>query len=139
MPGEIVRIDLAHDERHGGVHPPGARVVDDRGAALRGLRRQCLRRVATCAEQRDVDTLERVRRRFADRVGGAGHVDLAPGAAGAGEEAQFAVRELALEQHPDHRPADDTGRADDCHRERLPGHVGHGSAVVLIRSGTAGV
>ncbi len=38
VPGDVVRVDLGDDQGHVGVHPPGARVVDDDGAGLRGDR-----------------------------------------------------------------------------------------------------
>ena len=55
------------------------------------------------------------------------------------EQAQLPDREPALVEHLDHRPADDAGGPDDGDGEGFRAHYGHGSAVVLIRSGTAGV
>ncbi len=139
MPREVVGVHLAHDERDRRVHPPGTRVVDDGGATLGGLGRERGGCVTAGAEQRDVDTVERLGCRLADRVHGSRDIDLRARASLAREEPQLGVREGPLDKRARHRPADQAGRADDGDGEGLGDHVGHGSAVVLIRSGTAGV
>ncbi len=88
--------------------------------AASGARR--LGRVATGAEERDIDAVERLGRRLPDHVLGAIDYDLASGASGAREQAELPERERALEQVLDHRPADDAGGADDRDGEGFRGH-----------------
>ena len=38
VPGEVVGVDLAHDQRNSGIHAPGRRVIDDGRASCSGLR-----------------------------------------------------------------------------------------------------
>ena len=108
-----VRVDLADDEGHLGVHPPGARVVDDDGAGLGEARGVRARSGRTGREQGDVD---------AGRVGGrdvldddrlAAVLDRRAGRAGRGEQAQLADRERALRENLAHDGADLAGGADD--------------------------
>ena len=60
VPGQVVRVDLADDERDLGVHPPGRRVVDDGGAALGRFGGEAPGGIAAGAEERDVDAVERL-------------------------------------------------------------------------------
>ena len=125
---EVVRVDLADDERDARLHPPGARVVDDGAAAGGRLRRQLARDRAAGREEGDVDALEGLGRRLL-------HLDLAaveregrPGRACRGEEADLPDREAALDEDRGHRAADDAGGADDGDGEGTGGVSGHGSA-----------
>jgi len=65
---EVTGIHLADDQWHRRVHPPRRAVVDHRGAARDGKRRQLARRLAAGREERDVDALERVAAGEADLV-----------------------------------------------------------------------
>ena len=88
--------------------------------AASGARR--LGRVAAGAEERDVDALERLRGRLGDDVFRPVDVDAPAGAARAGQQAQLPEREATLQEHPDHRPADDAGGADDRDGQGFGGH-----------------
>ena len=50
-------------------------------------------------------------------------VTVAAGAPGARQQAPLPDREVALPEHPDHRPADDAGGADDGDGQGLIGHA----------------
>ena len=113
VPREVVGVDLRHDQRDVRVHPPRRRVVDHGRAAGRGLGRELLRRPAAGAEQRDVDALERVRRRQLDLEVPPADRDPAPGRPLRCQEPQLGHREGLLEQDLRHRAADGAGRADD--------------------------
>ena len=136
---QVVRIDLGHDERDVRLHPPGGRVVDDRGAASRCGRCQIARDVRAGTEQGDIDAIEGLGDRFGDldRLATDRH---APSGRSAGrEQPQLPHREVAFTEDLDHRPTDDAGGADDRDGEWFAVHPGHGSARSVASPGTAGV
>ena len=57
-PSRSSGLTWLHDQRDGRIHPPGTRVVDDRGAARRGLRGQLPGDVGAGREEGDVDAIE---------------------------------------------------------------------------------
>ena len=120
---EVVRVHLAHDERHVRVHSPRGRVVDHGRASSGRLRRECLRRVRAGAEQRDVDALERVRRRLPDLDRAPVRRDRSTGRPAGRQQPQLPDREGTLAEHADHRPTDDAGGADDGNGQG--GRLGH--------------
>ena len=63
---EVVRVDLRDDERDVRVHPPGGRIVDDRGSMGHRGRCQLHGDVRAGREERDVHALERLRHGLAD-------------------------------------------------------------------------
>src|SRR5690606_19663844 len=99
-------------------HPPGARVVDDGRAARGGLGRELLADVTAGGEQRDVDAVERLGRRFDDLVGLTFDGHGSAGRPAGGEKAELPDGELALVEDLDHRATDDAGSADDRNGER---------------------
>ena len=78
---EVVRVDLADDERDPGLHPPRAGVVDHRAAVRDGLRSELARDARAGREERDVDAIERLGRRLHHRDGTARDGDRHPGRA----------------------------------------------------------
>ncbi len=90
---EVVRVDLAHDQRDARLHPPGAGVVDDRAAAGGRLRRQVAGGVAAGREEGDVDAVEGLGRRLLDLHLAAAERQRAAGRARRGEEADLPDRE----------------------------------------------
>ena len=136
---EVVRVDLAHDERDGGIHAPRGRVVDDDRAARGGLGCEVARDVGAGAEQRDVDPVECLADGLLDLDRLAAHVDGPAGRPAGGEEPQLGDRKAALAEHLHHRPTDDAGGADDGNREgcRLahPGMAPQGFRFIRARPG----
>ena len=65
---DVVRVDLGDDQRDVGVHPEGARVVDDDGAGLRRDRAPLARDAGRRARQDDLDARERAGRQGSDRM-----------------------------------------------------------------------
>ena len=57
--GDVVGIDLGHDQRDVGVHPEGARVVDDHGAGRGGDRAPFAGDARRRAREHDLDARER--------------------------------------------------------------------------------
>jgi len=107
-----VGVDLGHDQRHAGVHAPGAGVVDDDGAGAGGDGAVLAADRGGRAGEDDVDAGERLGAQRLDGVLFAGEVDGFAGAARGGEEFDAAQGELVLGQHLPHDFADRTGRAD---------------------------
>ena len=60
--GGLVGVDLGHDQRHVGVHPERAGVVDGHRAARGGDRRPLGADLVGHVEQRDVDAVEHLGR-----------------------------------------------------------------------------
>ena len=115
-----------------GLHPPGVRVVDHDRAALSGFRRELVRDVPPPAEKSAMSTpLEGVRRGLADRRWRPPY-RWSGRPAGPTRAGGLADRELALDEHLDHRLADDAGGANyrDGERAAVGGvrHRGHSSA-----------
>ena len=111
---ERVRVDLADDQRHVRVHPPGGGVVDDRGAGGGEHGRQPPAGGRTRAEDRQVEPAG---------VGGRGVLDddlpvadpqgRARGA-GAREQPHLLEGEVALGQQPEHDRTHLPGGAHDA-------------------------
>ena len=59
---DVVRVDLGHDQRNVGLHPEGARVVDDDRAGGRRDRAPLARDGCRRAREDDLDARERTRR-----------------------------------------------------------------------------
>jgi hypothetical protein len=108
-----VRVDLAHDERHVGVHAPGAGVVDDDGARLGEAGRVRAAAGRPGREEGDVDAAELGRGDILDGHGLAAEHHVRSGRAGRRERPELAHREPALLENVDHRAADLAGGADD--------------------------
>ena len=66
--GDIVGVDLRHDQGNVGVHAEGARVVDDDRAGGCGDRAPLPRNAGRRARKHNLDTSERAGRQLVDRV-----------------------------------------------------------------------
>jgi hypothetical protein len=107
-----VRVDLADDQRHLGVHPPGARVVDDEHAGLGeagGVRPAA---GGAGREERDVEPSRVGRLDVLDDDVDAAERQGRARRARRGEEADLGDRELALGEQLPHDLADLAGGAD---------------------------
>ncbi len=112
--GDRLGVDLGHDQRHVGVHPPVRRVVDHDRAGLGRARAVLGRHLGARRAQHDVDALEvefrqvldfqdrfvAERRLLADRTGGS-------------QRNNVIGREISLGQDLQHFATDIAGRADD--------------------------
>jgi len=125
---EVSRIHLADDERHAGVHPPGARVVDDGRTVGDGLGSQGPGDVGASTEEGNVDPRERIGRRLHDAQAPAVDEHLVTGRTTGRHETERARWVAALLEDLDHRPSDhacgtDDGDAGGCslgHRGMAP-------------------
>ena len=109
-----VRVHLGDDQRHVGVHPEGAGVVDGHGPALGGDGRPLRADLVRHVEERDVHAVEDLGR---ERLHGdvrTPHPDDLAGRARRGHEADLAPRHaLARLDDVDHRGADGARGPDD--------------------------
>ena len=111
--GDSPRIDLAHHERHIGIHAPRGRVVDDDGPRLGELRGELLGRRSAGREQRDVDAAEVGCGDVLDDNVGALPREGRPGRTRGREVADLADGEVALLEQAPHDAADLAGGTDD--------------------------
>src|SRR5208337_3333290 len=113
VPGDVVRVDLGHDQRHVRVHPEGTRIVDDDRSGRRGDRAPFPGHGARSARQDDVDAAERVAHDRLDRKGFApkGH-RLADASLG-GQELDRCHRKGPLLQQADHPVSHGSTGPDD--------------------------
>ncbi len=102
---DLVGVDLGDDEGYVGVHPPGARVIDDDGARLGRDRAPLLGDRGRRARKDDVDSLERLRRDGLDGVRRAAEDDRFAGAARRSQEFDRGDRKLTLFQQAEHYAA----------------------------------
>ena len=113
VPGDGLGVDLGHDQRHVGVHPEGARLVDDDAAARHRLGREARRGRCAGREQRQVEALERVGGQLPHLELAAGEGHPPAGGAGRRERRHLGGREAALGQHLEHDRPDRAGGADN--------------------------
>ena len=136
----VVGVDLADHERHAGLHPPGARVVDHGGAVGDGGRGERPRRPTPPAENSAMSTPSNASGTRLDDIVGAA-VDRRRSIRPSAPEAirrSSPTGKPAFAQDLDHRPTDDAGGADDRDGEGSGGHAGHGSTTIFIHSGHGG-
>ena len=106
-------VDLRHDQRHVGVHPPSRGIVDDETASRAYARRPFLRYGPARRHQTDVGrgkvvVIQRLalQRSVAER-------DFPADRLGGGERDDFRYRKPALRENGEHFTADIAGGADD--------------------------
>ena len=106
-------VHLGDDQRHGRVHPPGARVVDDHRAGGRRNRSVLARHARPCAEERNLDPRERARLQLLHGDLAPGERELRPRAAPARERDEALHGEPPLLECPQHLATDRSGRTHD--------------------------
>jgi hypothetical protein len=129
--GGVGGVDLADDERHTRIHPPGVRVVDHRRTVADGGRCKLQGNRGAGREQGDIDAFKRLGQGLDDRMGDAADQGGAPGGAARRHEPELTHGEFALQEDLDHRPPDETGGADNGDGERLARHEGHASTALV--------
>jgi hypothetical protein len=112
------------DERHVGLRPEGAGVVDDEAALLAGLRRQPARDVGRGREERDVAPLEGAGSRLHDAQRVARELQLLPHRPGGREEPKLRHLHLEVLQDLEHGAADGAGGPGEGDAKRASGHGG---------------
>jgi len=115
VPDQGRAVNLGHHQRHVGFHAERARLVDDDGAGLHGLRRVLARLLRAGREQGDVDALEGV---WADYFDGdllAPESDRLAEGALRGEHPEARDGEIPLRQQLESRLSDGAGDADHGH------------------------
>ena len=110
-PAQRVGVHFGHDERHVGVHAPGAGVVDNDGPGLGGDRAVFPADGSRRARQDDIDAGKRFGPDWFDVVRFALEVDRFARAAFGGEELDRPHGKLVLAEHLPHYRADRAGRA----------------------------
>ena len=118
-PLDVLGVDLGDHERHLGVEAEGARVVDDRYAALGGVGKELPGDVVVGGAEEEVEPLEGLGRGLDDLDFFTAELELAPGAPGRAEEAKLRDGEAPLLENDAHLFADGARGAENADLELL--------------------